>query len=284
MVQQVVLDTDLGTDVDDVLALATVLGSPVLRLAGVTTVYGDVLLRARMVSRVAAVAGRAVGPIVPGRSKPRSDAPIYWPGHEGALLAELDREKVSTSYDAAEVLARAATVVAIGPLTNVADAVERPDCVPKQLYVMGGEFTDGQVEHNIRSDVEAASAVFASDHPVTVIGLDQTRRVRLGQLVAEQFEGAGALGLLLAQEMRQYWRFREQDFNVPHDPLAVLMLVQPALFTFAGGRITVVPEGPDAGLTRFTPDQAGPHRIVTDLDPTAAARQIVTRALAACTP
>ena len=44
---RLVLDTDIGTDVDDVLALAVLLGSPELRLAGVTTVYGDVLLRAR---------------------------------------------------------------------------------------------------------------------------------------------------------------------------------------------------------------------------------------------
>ena len=55
----VVLDTDLGSDVDDILALAVILGSPELRLHGVTTVYGDVVLRARMTAR--AMRGRRRG-------------------------------------------------------------------------------------------------------------------------------------------------------------------------------------------------------------------------------
>lgn len=280
MVQHVVLDTDLGTDVDDVLALATLLGSPELVLDGVTTVYGDVLLRARMVSRVAAIAGRSVGPVVPGRAEPRSGQPVWWAGHEGALLDGLDREQVSTSYDAAAVLAAAPVVVAIGPLTNVAEALERRDCVPKQLFVMGGEFTAGKAEHNIRSDAAAASAVFAAGQPATVIGLDQTTRLHLGEGVLERFEKAGKFGRLLGAEMRQYWQFMDQDFNVPHDPAAVLMLVDPSLFGVTTGLITVEPEG----VTRFEPDPAGPHRIVTDLDPTAVADRIVTRILAACAP
>ncbi|MGH3371399.1 MAG: nucleoside hydrolase, partial [Nocardioidaceae bacterium] len=181
MTQHLVLDTDLGTDVDDVLALATLLGSPELHLDGVTTVYGDTLLRARMVSRVASVAGRAVGPVVPGRGEPRSGRPVYWAGHEGAQLENLDHEQVSSWYDATEVLAAARTVMAIGPLTNVAEALERPDQVIQELVLMGGEFTEGRVEHNIHCDVAAASVVFAAGLPTTVIGLDQTTRIHLGK-------------------------------------------------------------------------------------------------------
>jgi len=284
MVRHVVLDTDLGTDVDDVLALATLLGSPELQLDGVTTVYGDTLLRARMVSRVASVAGRAVGPVVPGRVEPRSGREVYWAGHEGALMEDLDREQVSSWYDATEVLAASRTVLAIGPLTNLAEALERPHHVIQELVLMGGEFAEGRVEHNIRCDVAAASVVFASGLPTTVIGLDQTTRIHLGKEVLGRFEAAGELGHLLAEEMRVYWKFRDQDYNVPHDPAAVLMLVEPSLFTFASGYITVVPEGPDEGRTDFTADPAGPHRIVTDLDPKAAAGAITARILATCTP
>ncbi len=73
MTTAVTLDTDIGSDVDDVLALAAIFGSPELDLAAVTTVYGDTLLRARMAARVSAVAGRSGGRIVPGRAGTRSE-------------------------------------------------------------------------------------------------------------------------------------------------------------------------------------------------------------------
>lgn len=267
------LDTDLGTDVDDVLALATVLGSPELSLGAITTVYGDVLLRARLTARFARIAGRDVGPIVPGRSEPRSGREIYWPGHEGSLYDDLEAEVVASGLDAAEVLAASGTVAAIGPLTNLADAVERPDRSIEVVYVMGGEFTEGKPEHNIRSDVDAAAAVFGSGVPATVIGLDQTTRLRFGAAELSRIDAAGELGRMLAAEMRLYWQVRRQDFNTPHDPAAVLLITNPELFTLESGRITVAPDG----VTSFRPDPAGPHRIVTDLDVPAVTEQLVRR-------
>lgn len=278
MTTSLVLDTDIGTDVDDVLALATILGAPELRLAGVTTVYGDVLLRARMVARVAAVAGREVGPIVPGRAETRSGREVWWAGHEGALLADLDREKVATDLDAIQLLAASSSVAAIGPLTNLAEAVEQTGHGIGQVWLMGGEFRQAKVEHNIKCDVDAAVAVFESGVAATVIGLEQTARLRLDARLLAEVETAGELGALLAAEIRQYWTVRGQDSNSPHDPAAILMLTDPDLFTFATGRITV----DTSGLSHFTPAADGPHRIVTNLDPDQVARRIVDRMLTAC--
>jgi purine nucleosidase len=275
----VVLDTDIGSDVDDVLALATILGSPELELGGVVTVYGDTLLRARMVARVAGTAGRDVGPIVPGRSEPRSGREVWWAGHEGGLLPDLDCETVDTATDPIDLLAASPTVIAVGPLTNVAEAVERPVRAIEQLCIMGGDFSLAKAEHNITCDVDAAAVVFASDVPATVIGLDQTTRIRLGGAVVAEIEAAGPLGRLLAAEMRQFWKFSAQDSNVPHDPSAVLTLTDPELFTFATGRIEVDP----SGFTRFAAGD-GPHRIVTNLDIERVGRRIVDRILAACSP
>ena len=274
---RVILDTDIGSDVDDVLALVTILGSPELELAGVTTVYGDTLLRARMVARVVATSGRDVGPIVPGRAETRSGREVWWAGHEGALLPDLDRESVNTAADPIDLLATSPTVVAIGPLTNVAEAVERPGRAIEQLCIMGGDFSLDKAEHNITCDIDAAAAVFASEVPATVIGLDQTTRVRLGGAVVAEIEAAGPLGQLLAAEMRQFWKFSAQESNVPHDPAAVVTLTDPDLFTFGSGRIEV----DSAGFTRFTRGD-GPHRIVVDLDSERVVRRIVDRVLSAC--
>jgi len=276
-VTTLVLDTDIGSDVDDVLALAAILGSPELELTGVTTVYGDVLLRARMVARLASVAGRGVGPIVPGRAEARSGRAVWWAGHEGALMPDLEQELVDTSRDPIEVLTGSRTVLAIGPLTNLAEAVERPGHGISQVFLMGGQLVTEKVEHNIKCDIDAAAAVFGSGVPVTVIGLEQTKRLRLGADEVAEIEAAGALGALLGREIRQYWKYREADFNTPHDPAAVLMLVEPDLFTFTTGHVDVAADG----RTHLTPDPAGPHRIVTDLDPAQVVQRIVSRIVAA---
>ena len=278
MPTSLVLDTDIGSDVDDALALATILGSPELELAGVTTVYGDVVLRARMVARIAAVAGRDVGPVVPGRGEPRSGREVWWAGHEGALMPDLDKEQVSDDVDPIALLAGAATLMPVGPLTNVAEALERPGQAIEHLYLMGGNFTAADAEHNIKCDVAAAAVVFDSGVPITAVGIDQTQRVRFDQAVVKRINAAGRLGELLAAEMRQFWKFMATESNAPHDPTAVLTLVEPELFTFSSGRIEV----DSAGVTRFTQEAGGPHRIVTDLEPEQVAQRIASRILTAC--
>jgi len=79
----VILDTDIGTDVDDCMALALLLGSPEVELAAVTTVYADVLLRARMVLKLLALRGRTDVPVAAGAASLNVTTPSGW---EDALL------------------------------------------------------------------------------------------------------------------------------------------------------------------------------------------------------
>ena len=84
----IILDTDIGTDVDDCLALALCLASPELKLAAVTTVYGDVRLRARIVLKLLALRDVNDVPVAAGAEKPLLDrVPIYWEGDEGQGIA-----------------------------------------------------------------------------------------------------------------------------------------------------------------------------------------------------
>lgn len=277
----IVFDTDIGSDVDDLLALAVIFASPSLSLRGVTTVYGNTTLRAGMVARACRLSDQLVRPIIPGLASTRSGREVWWAGHEGALMADLDSESIDADADAVRLLAHSETVVAVGPLTNVAAAVETENPLCKNFYVMGGRFTGAGTEHNIRSDVDAAAVVFASGVPTTVVGLEQTTRVRVGNEVADLLATSGDFGALLAAEMRQFWDFAQETSNVPHDPIAVLMITNPELFTFAGGHVTVATDGDDPGVTTFAAEDGGPHRIVVDLDVAAVAVEITARLIAA---
>jgi purine nucleosidase len=216
---EITLDTDIGSDVDDLLALAMILGSPELSLRAVTTVYGDTVLRARMVRRAYALAGRPAPPIAAGAREARSGRPVWWAGHEGALMPDLAAEPVDETLDTATVLRESRLVAAIGPLTNVADALAGAHHI-ERLVIMGGDITSGTPEHNIACDVAAAQAVFAAGVPAVVTGIDQTERVVLGadQIVA--IEASGVLGALLTAEIRQFWTWLGRPSS-PHDPIAV---------------------------------------------------------------
>jgi len=275
--RHVVLDTDIGSDVDDLLALAMLLGSPEWDLTAISTVYGDTVLRARMVRRAYRLAGRPAPPIAPGAREPLSERPVWWAGHEGKLMPDLVAEPVDETLDAAALLRAGTTVAAIGPLTNVAEAMARRHGI-EQLVVMGGNFTSGEPEHNIMSDVAAARAVFDAGVPALVTGIDQTERVVLDDDSVAAIRSSGALGELLAAEIHQFraWLGRPDS---PHDPVAVLAAIRPELFTFVRGRIEVDSDG----VTTLRRHNDGPHRVVVDLDPPAVLAEIVTRVRQAAT-
>jgi purine nucleosidase len=133
--QEVVLDTDIGSDVDDLLALAMVLGSPEWHLTAVATVYGDTVLRARMVRRAYRLANRPVPPIAAGAREPLSGRPAWWAGHEGALMPDLHTEPVDETRKATAILRTGRTVAAIGPVSSPSRAAgsgwiprESPPC------------------------------------------------------------------------------------------------------------------------------------------------------------
>lgn len=276
--QTFALDTDIGTDVDDLLALTMTLGSPELSISEIVTTYGDVVLRARIVSKVYTVLGLTPPPIVPGLSETLSGRPVWWPGHEGETIADLKSQIFASERDAVADLATSSTIAAIAPLANVASALRRPHEV-EQIVLMGGEFKQGVVEHNIRCDVTAAKEVFESNVRVVAVGLDQTERIRLNADDRDTINAAGPLGAMIGAEMRRFWEFADQSYNTPHDPVAILYLACPDLFTTSRGRIVVDLEG----KTTFIADATGPHRIVTDLDVDQVKHEIMRRILVATT-
>jgi purine nucleosidase len=300
--RSVILDTDIGTDVDDCLALALILGSPELKLLAVTTVYADVLLRARMVLKLLALAGRTDVPVAMGSQKPiMGQVPVYWAGHEGqGLLKPGDDRLQPVSEHAVDLIVRTVaahpgeiTLLAIGPLTNVALALLREPRLAQDLaglMVMGGVVGGAGalhlpwVEHNFRCDPEAAAIVLASGVRLQIVPLDVTTKVCIRPAdVANIRAAGGAYHAAVADQVDLYPHFASRGWTHLHDPLAAAGVIQPDLMQWesvaavieTGGRHT-------AGqlLARAADRDTSTAQIALGVD-TARAEQFITARIAA---
>jgi purine nucleosidase len=243
-----ILDTDIGTDVDDCLALALLLHSPELQLEGITCVYGDVDLRARMALKLLQLWGAANIPVLTGARKPLLGLrDIYWEGHEGAgLLTAEDANLPITPEFAPDYLVRMVMdnpgqihLIAIGPLTNVALALLKEPRMAQNLAhltIMGGVLRGAHdlslpyVEHNIKCDPEAAHIVFSSGAPITLIPLDTTVQVRVNRDGLSRIHAADTpFNTAVAEQLERYPRFQVQGWTSLHDPLAVGAVIRPQL-------------------------------------------------------
>jgi purine nucleosidase len=279
----ILLDTDLGSDVDDELALALLWGSPELAVRGVCTSYGDAALRARIVLRMAELTGRTVA-VAPGETTPLSGKDVWWAGIEGAAydaLPPLPPAPAGPPSPGVRLLLDAepgAELLAIGPLTSVAVALDAGLDVAS-ITIMGGDLADPAApEHNLASDHVAARRVLGSGLPVTLVGIDITRQVRFGEAEVARFAAAGPLGAVLATEMRAWMRRFDEDFEVPHDPLTALTLLEPDLFAFdppGAVRVSDGTDGPAGAVRRI--DGAGTVRIATGVDVDAARTALADR-------
>ncbi|HEY66528.1 MAG TPA: nucleoside hydrolase [Caldilineae bacterium] len=259
----VILDTDIGSDVDDALALALLLATPEVELLGVCTVYGDVACRARIAQKLLRLAGRADIPVFPGAGRPLSlDRAVWWGGHEGEGLLEGDewqepvREDHAVDWMIDMIMARPGeiTLVTIGPMTNVALALLREPRLAqnvKAIVSMGGvaRITDNALdlpvaEHNIRCDPEAARIVFEAGWSVTMIGLDVTMRVLITREDVKRIGAAGTpFHAALERLIERWFQFVRRDWTALHDPLAVATALGKPFVTCQSLRVDVETEG-----------------------------------------
>jgi purine nucleosidase len=248
MPTRLILDTDIGSDVDDILALGLILGSPELKLEGVTCVYGDVRLRARIVLKVFKLRGVSGVPVLAGATLPLlGQKPVHWAGHEGKGLLEPEDDALRpASEHAPDFIVRMVMdnpgqihLVGIGPLTNIAQAFLLEPLLAQNLAhltLMGGVVRNVDrldlpyCEYNIRCDPEAAQIVFNAGAPLTVVPLDVTTLVRMQPAGVERIKQAGTpYHQAIARQVELYPHYRDHGFTFTHDPLAVATLIRPDL-------------------------------------------------------
>ena len=267
----VIVDTDPGAD--DALALMMAVNSPGLQVAGITTVGGNASLSDTTNNALRLVeyldGKQSAVPVAVGAGEPlrgsfthayhvhgseglgvRLPAPALKP--HGMSAVEFIRDRAAKS-------AGPLTVIALGPLTNVAAALEsRPDLADAlaEIVVMGGAFeAPGNVtpcaEFNIHEDPWAANAVFASGVPVTIVGLDVTRRTSMHRRSGPQWFAGTSKSAQLGNRILAD-RFQErsdlQEFYL-HDPLAVAAAIDPDILTCRPAQVSVVTDGEVRGRT-----------------------------------
>lgn len=258
--QKLWIDTDIGADVDDAIALSLALHSPQVELIGVTTVYKNAEERARVVKKLFSYSGTEI-PVIAGSAhallaekEPAAHCLMYGPELEEPRFAPQNPGTDGSGVEAAEAIVRAAekygsglALLAIGPLTNLAQAVRKAPAAMSRLgrvIIMGGAYFTPEPEWNVLCDPEAARVVFEAGLPLWCVGLDVTRKTRLSQSALDfllGLHGKDERGYLA--DFARAWVEKRRVGITLHDPLALYALLRPDWLEFKKQRVFVETAG-----------------------------------------
>ncbi len=269
---KVLLDTDPGSDIDDALAMAYLLGEPECELLGVTTVTGEPEQRARLISAICRATKREV-PIHAGLETPLAIEQKQPKAPQARVLPDWPHQEEFASHTAVKFLRdtihahpHEITLLTIGPLTNIGTLFrDHPETAPlvKSVVMMGGAFFGNPeiAEWNILCDPEAAAILFNA--PVKTIhaaGLDVTLSFYSEREEAFQILSDPALGPV--KDMSKEFFERSQKLYY-HDIVAAASIFHPDLCKFERGNLHVRLPG---GQTEFMPYAEGKHYAAHSVD------------------
>jgi inosine-uridine nucleoside N-ribohydrolase len=287
-----ILDTDIGSDVDDALALAFALRHPDIDLKAVTTVSGDTVRRARIAKKLLLLAGRDDIEVAAGergeQSNPQRSAEG---GHEDAMLGDDARDLPIAERDGVSLLleecaAHHYEVATVGMQSNVAAALDSDPSFADdvaRLTVMGGVFAPVRfldhelppgIDHNLNVDQQASLRALNAGMTTLYIGCDVTMGTWMTAKQLEALRGGDPLCRELARQIDVFtpgWRasgrgaIPEEYVALLHDPFAVACTVDRRFVTSMHARVTVAMH---QGFVRTFIDPAAGHEaeIITAVD------------------
>lgn len=287
MAYKMLIDCDPG--LDDALALLLAHGDPNIELVGVTTVGGNVSLQntTRNALELREYLRFESVPVAAGAGEPltrevRNAAHVHGEGGLGnirlpaATLPISDTHAVDFIIETIRNAPGAIHLVAVGPLTNIALALEREPAIARlaaSFTIMGGSYTRGNAtvaaEFNIYADPEAAKIVFDADWLVTMIGLDLTLQAQANSGIIDRMKKLGALADELIVPLSTFYfnpKAPDWDGQAVHDVCAVAYVTRPDLFGTVPARVDVETRGEfTSGMT------------VVDFDPPIANALVATK-------
>jgi len=260
MKEKILLDTDIGTDIDDAVCLAYLLCQEKCDLLGITTVSGESVIRAKIASALCKVAGRDDIPIFPGTENPLHPPQKQPEAHQAKYLPRRPHKTDFPKGMAIEFMRRTirenpgeVTLLAIGPMTNIALLFAVDEEIPsllKNLVLMCGNFTyhiKGQphlTEWNARCDPYATAYVYNSPAKnIVSLGLDVTTKIKLDKDETVKRFNSDILKAVI--DFSGFDDNTRKDITF-HDPLAAAVIFKKDICGFKRGNVEV-----ETGISRF---------------------------------
>jgi inosine-uridine nucleoside N-ribohydrolase len=252
--QLVILDTDIGDDIDDAFALALVLKSPELKLLGVTTEFGNTELRARLVGRYLQAVGRSDIPVAAGAPTKTNNVMTQAAYAEEGLSIIKYPDAVQFILQQIRAHPGQVTLIGIGALFNVQEAIKRDPATFKKLkraVLMGGSVYRGyggtnappQPEWNILCDPDGLKALLGSGVPVFMMPLDSTQVPLDQKAQAAIFSHGSPLTDQLTLLYHEWSGTGDWKTPTLFDPVAVTYAIRPDLCPATPMRIEVDANG-----------------------------------------
>lgn len=296
--EKIILDTDIGTEVDDAITLAYLLANPNADILGITTVTGEAVERARLASVLCKIAGKDI-PIYPGSEKPILVPQIELYAPQKVVLSKWDHDKIFPKNRAVAFMQEMIrkypgeiTLICIAPLTNIgllfAMDPEMPSLL-KRIVLMCGSPTytrydntsetmsameksdfivlgsKGVIENNSLIDPHATKLVYdAAVKEHITCGLNVTSRLIMKPEEAEKIFQHPLLEPVL--DIAREW-FKDEERVTFHDPLTAVSLFHEDVCRFERGRLEIETDSRLlSGFTYWRPDEKGPHQVAMDVD------------------
>jgi purine nucleosidase len=262
--QKVIIDTDIGDDIDDAFAMALALSSQRVQVLGITTAWGNTNLRARLAERLLTTTGHAGIPVTAGPAT-KSTSTFTQKRWAEQIPDRQWTDAVSFILDQIRRYPGQITLICIAPLSNVGALIERDPSTfrkLKRVVMMGGSIHRGygdlgflpdhgpSPEYNILMDIPAAQKLFSSGVPIYMMPLDSTQ-LKLDEVLRAQLFSQATPATNALLELYEEWTDSTQNPTPTlYDAMAVADVLEPSLCPTTPMHIVV----DDKGYTR---DQGG---------------------------
>lgn len=272
---KVIIDTDIGDDIDDAFALLCALANPEFDILGITTVFKNTPQRAKIVKDILKSVGREDIPVFAGIEVPLTGNVIKWDyenyGSDGKVRVHHYREDMSDyTYnegsavdfilETAKKYPNEVTLIALAPFTNIGEACKKDPkafALLKEAYIMAGQPFTEYAEWNVRVDPYSAKTFFESGIDITCYPLNVTTKCKLYEKEIERVYSIENPAVKNVANMMRVWIESNNPsgelkrYPTMHDPLCMIGVTKPEVCSYEQMEVKVITEeGQDFGKTK----------------------------------
>jgi purine nucleosidase len=265
---KVILDTDIGDDIDDAWALAFLISHPLFEPLGVTMTHGNTSERAKIACKMLHITGKDHIPVTMGRrTYERVDYQFSW-AEDFQVKRPIGQPAADFIIEQVKKFPGQVTLIAVGPLQNVADVIRKEPRFPQliqQVVLMSGcvygtaDQNSPIPEYNVYASTADSQVVYSAGLPLSIVPLDSTTRVRLSDVEREEMRKYDSPLTHSLECLYRLWMSSSQARMTLHDQLAVAQTACPGAFFSRIETLPLVVD--DKGFTRIDKERGKPVKV-----------------------